>query len=149
MIGSFILDNVILIIMAAFFLPAIIVFLYKFRKKTDRGLVFPEAIIAGVIVELVVLFGILIIKPLPDAETIKAEAVNKIESQLMDNRVELRKRVSKEESVLYIINDKDLKRLSTKEMLHIKGMIEDDVQYLFKNGYQIKTSNNGVWVFAK
>lgn len=67
----------------------------------------------------------------------------------MDNRMELRKRVSKDESVIYIINDKDLKYLSNKEMLHIKGMIEDDVQYLFQNGYQIKTSNNCVWVFTK
>jgi hypothetical protein len=143
MIGSYISDNVILIIMAAFFIPAIIVFLYKFRKKTDRVLVLSEALITGLIAQLVVLFGILMINPLPD------KVANRIESQLMDNRMELRKRVSKDESVIYIINDKDLKYLSNKEMLHIKGMIEDDVQYLFKNGYQIKTSNNGVWVFAK
>ena len=129
--------------MAAFFIPAIIVFLYKFRKKTDRVLVLSEALITGLIAQLVVLFGILMINPLPD------KVANRIESQLMDNRMELRKRVSKDESVIYIINDKDLKYLSNKEMLHIKGMIEDDVQYLFKNGYQIKTSNNGVWVFAK
>lgn len=143
MIGSYISDNVILIIMAAFFIPAIIVFLYKFRKKTDRVLVLSEALITGLIAQLVVLFGILMINPLPD------KVANRIESQLMDNRMELRKRVSKDESVIYIINDKDLKYLSNKEMLHIKGMIEDDVQYLFKNGYQIKTSNNGVWVFTK
>ena len=143
MIGSYISDNVILIIMAAFFIPAIIVFLYTFRKKTDRVLVLSEALITGLIAQLVVLFGILMINPLPD------KVANRIESQLMDNRMELRKRVSKDESVIYIINDKDLKYLSNKEMLHIKGMIEDDVQYLFKNGYQIKTSNNGVWVFAK
>lgn len=143
MIGSYISDNVILIIMAAFFIPAIIVFLYKFRKKTDRVLVLSEALITGLIAQLVVLFGILMINPLPD------KVANRIESQLMDNRMELRKRVSKDESVIYIINDKDLKYLSNKEMLHIKGMIEDDVQYIFKNGYQIKTSNNGVWVFAK
>lgn len=143
MIGSYISDNVILIIMAAFFIPAIIVFLYKFRKKTDRVLVLSEALITGLIAQLVVLFGILMINPLPD------KVANRIESQLMDNRMELRKRVSKDESVIYIINDKDLKYLSNKEMLHIKGLIEDDVQYLFKNGYQIKTSNNGVWVFTK
>ena len=143
MIGSYISDNVILIIMAAFFIPAIIVFLYKFRKKTDRVLVLSEALITGLIAQLVVLFGILMINPLPD------KVANRIESQLMDNRMELRKRVSKDESVIYIINDKDLKYLSNKEMLHIKDMIEDDVQYLFKNGYQIKTSNNGVWVFTK
>ena len=129
--------------MAAFFIPAIIVFLYKFRKKTDRVLVLSEALITGLIAQLVVLFGILMINPLPD------KVANRIERQLMDNRMELRNRVSKDESVIYIINDKDLKYLSNKEMLHIKGMIEDDVQYLFKNGYQIKTSNNGVWVFAK
>lgn len=58
MIGSYISDNVILIIMAAFFIPAIIVFLYKFRKKTDRVLVLSEALITGLIAQLVVLFGI-------------------------------------------------------------------------------------------
>lgn len=47
MLRTLILDNVVLAMTIAFFVPAIIVLFYTFRKKTDKVIALCEAFVAG------------------------------------------------------------------------------------------------------
>lgn len=47
MLRTFILENVVLAMMIVFFVPAIIVLLYAFGKKTDKVIALCEAFVAG------------------------------------------------------------------------------------------------------